>query len=173
MSRLVIDLSCCQVRLISLPLMRYDSVAMLTVYLDVLLSRNCPTPLDVYIAREVADNVLRVDLKRFLQQETYPDEEARMFVIERSAALFHHYRLFSLELEASRLAIVVFNTLYDVCRLWSERLPLEKMRKTMMIVDVHSHAIKNTRRKMEDRHVMLPYFNALLGLKVTYTNTVQ
>ena len=75
-----------------------------------------------------------------------------------------------LELEASRLAVTMFNTMYDVCRRWSENLPLEKMKKARMIIDVHAHAIKNTRRKMEDRHVALPYFNPLLGLKVTHAN---
>lgn len=112
--------------------------------------KDCPTPLDLYIAREVVDNVLCVDLKQFLQQETYPDEEP--------------------QLEASRLALTMFNTLYDICRRWSEHLPLEKMKKAQMIIDVHAHAIKNTRRKMEDRHVALPYFNPLLGLKVTHAN---
>lgn len=113
--------------------------------IDISDTRDCPTPLDLYIAREVVDNVLCVDLKQFLQQETYPDEEP--------------------QLEASRLALTMFNTLYDICRRWSEHLPLEKMKKARMIIDVHAHAIKNTRRKMEDRHVALPYFNPLLGLK--------
>ena len=76
-------------------------------------------------------------------------------------------RVLSLELEASRLAVRVFNTMYDVCRQWNDELPLRKMRKSRLIFDVYVHAIKNTRRKMEDRHVVVPHFNPLMGLKVS------
>lgn len=52
---------------------------------------------------------------------------------------------------------------------WHKQLPspaLRSSRSRFCSVD----AIRNTRRKMEDRHVILPDFNLLLGLQVRIFN---
>ena len=38
------------------------------------------------------------------------------------------------------------------------------LRKSKLNYDVSAHAIKNTRRKMEDRHTIIADFNAMFGL---------
>ncbi len=54
--------------------------------------------------------------------------------------------------------------LHSVCQEWAGNLPL--MTAPVDKVDLSIFAIKNTRRKMEDRHALCVDVNALYGLKV-------
>ncbi len=61
--------------------------------------------------------------------------------------------------------------LHSVCEEWAASLPL--MTAPVDKVDLSIFAIKNTRRKMEDRHALCVDVNALFGLKVwTHTTAV-
>jgi len=51
----------------------------------------------------------------------------------------------------------VFNELLRVCHSWASSACDEESLPTELSV----HAIKNTRRKMEDKHVVLPIFGKL------------
>lgn len=69
-------------------------------------------------------------------------------------------------LDAGDLARSFFNRLWEVCSQWQKQVPLTaRVPQRQWLVSVH--AIRNTRRKMEDRHVCLPAFNQLFGLSVS------
>lgn len=69
-------------------------------------------------------------------------------------------------LDARDLARSFFNRLWEVCSQWQKQVPLTaRVPQRQWLVSVH--AIRNTRRKMEDRHVCLPAFNQLFGLSVS------
>ena len=64
-------------------------------------------------------------------------------------------------LNASQIARDVLNKVVEVCKQWEQDPPL--LHKSKMTYESYVHAIKNTRRKMEDRHVILLQFNNLFG----------
>ncbi|XP_029141233.1 protein phosphatase 1F [Protobothrops mucrosquamatus] len=66
-------------------------------------------------------------------------------------------------LEAAPLQCRFFNKLLDICGEWQKELPPLKPAKRYLQISIH--ATRNTRRKMEDRHVSLPEFNQLFGLE--------
>lgn len=69
-------------------------------------------------------------------------------------------------LDAKGLAQSFFNQLWEVCSQWQKQVPLAaQVPQRQWLVSIH--AIRNTRRKMEDRHVCLPTFNQLFGLSVS------
>lgn len=69
-------------------------------------------------------------------------------------------------LDAKDLARSFFNQLWEVCSQWQKQVPLNAwVPQRQWLVSIH--AIRNTRRKMEDRHVCLPAFNQLFGLSVS------
>jgi len=68
-------------------------------------------------------------------------------------------------LQSEPLQRLFINKLREVCVAWQKQLPSPGSSSSL----THScsvHAIRNTRRKMEDRHMILKEFNQLLGLKV-------
>lgn len=69
-------------------------------------------------------------------------------------------------LDAKGLARSFFNRLWEVCSQWQKQVPsTARAPQQQWLVSIH--AIRNTRRKMEDRHVCLPTFNQLFGLSVS------
>ena len=63
---------------------------------------------------------------------------------------------------------------HQVCSEWVEQLP--QLTQVPGEIEISFHAIKNTRRKMEDRHALCVDINSLFGLKVRrrqYTGTVE
>lgn len=69
-------------------------------------------------------------------------------------------------LDASSLACSFFHQLWEVCSQWREHVPsAAQVLQRQWLVSIH--AIRNMRRKMEDRHVCLPTFNQLFGLSVS------
>lgn len=68
-------------------------------------------------------------------------------------------------LQSEPLQRLFLNKLREVGVAWQKQLPNPGSSSSR----THScsvHAIRNTRRKMEDRHMILKEFNQLLGLKV-------
>lgn len=76
-----------------------------------------------------------------------------------------------LELESVKLARLVFNRLFETCCLWMKELPFR--RRPQPYYETSIHAIKNMRRKMEDKHVIIPDFNTLFNLQVDTPATRQ
>lgn len=60
------------------------------------------------------------------------------------------------------IAKAAFHWLYLICLKWVSQPPVFK--KNRYSYDVSFDAIKNTRRKMEDKHFMMSDFNILHGL---------
>jgi len=71
-------------------------------------------------------------------------------------------------MESVKLTRLVFNRLFEVCCLWLKELPFH--RRPMPYYETSIHAIKNMRRKMEDKHVIIPDFNTLFKIQVGQTS---
>ncbi|KAJ7387965.1 Protein phosphatase 1E [Desmophyllum pertusum] len=71
-------------------------------------------------------------------------------------------------LDSPQIAKDVINKVVEVCMQWDSEPPC--FYKLQMKYESYVHAIKNTRRKMEDKHVILPQFNSLFGFPQEYTN---
>lgn len=76
----------------------------------------------------------------------------------------HLWFLSSLEIETVKLARLVFSKLHEICSNWVKDFPLQP--KPHRYYETSIHAIKNMRRKMEDKHVCIPDFNMLFNLEV-------
>ncbi|XP_007536505.1 protein phosphatase 1F [Erinaceus europaeus] len=119
--------------------------------MDFLGSRHAPLSLASSLAHQAVSQLLQTDLsefKKLSRQEEEDDEEQKAPVTL---------------LDARGLARRFFNQLWEVCSAWQKQLPLSaRGPQRQWLVSIH--AIRNTRRKMEDRHVCLPTFNQLFGL---------
>ena len=60
---------------------------------------------------------------------------------------------------------VAANKLYQTCHEWNTKLPSHLVANKH--IEYSMHAIKNGRRKMEDRHVTVPSLNLLFDLPVS------
>lgn len=115
-------------------------------------SRNAPPTFAAAVTHEAISQLLQTDLsefKRLPEQEEEEEEEEE--------------RVLTTLLDAKGLSRSFFNCLWEVCSQRQKRVPLTAQapqRKWLVSI----HAIRNTRRKMEDRHVSLPAFNRLFGL---------
>lgn len=67
-------------------------------------------------------------------------------------------------LSATAVCSALLTAIVDVCRVWGESLP--NLTQVPGSINLSLHAIKNTRRKMEDRHAVCVDINSLFGLKV-------
>ncbi|XP_011354258.1 protein phosphatase 1F [Pteropus medius] len=118
-----------------------------------LSSRNALPPLASSLAHEAVSQLLQTDLSEFRKlprQEVEDNEEEE----EKTPVTL---------LDAKGLARSFFNQLWEVCSQWQKQVPLAaRVPQRQWLVSIH--AIRNTRRKMEDRHVCLPTFNQLFGL---------
>lgn len=75
------------------------------------------------------------------------------------------------EMESVKLAWLVFNRLFEICRQWLKELPYR--RRPQPYYETSIHAIKNMRRKMEDKHVIIPDFNSLFNVQVSVCTSVS
>ena len=70
-------------------------------------------------------------------------------------------------LDCGKLSITVSTTLQKICREWNNsNSPLPAMAPPGAKYIVSVHAIKNSRRKMEDRHECCVNVNQIFGLEV-------
>ncbi|KAK2823035.1 hypothetical protein Q7C36_019635 [Tachysurus vachellii] len=120
----------------------------LDLCLQHLCKYNCPFPLAAGLARSTADSVLQTDLSScHITKSTEDGTETETVP----------------QIEAVKLARLVFNKLCETCCLWLKGFP--SRRRSQTYYETSIHAIKNMRRKMEDRHVIIPDFNTLFNLK--------
>ncbi|XP_035691996.1 protein phosphatase 1F-like [Branchiostoma floridae] len=110
----------------------------------------CAAPwlLAAALARHTVDEFLSQDLAQYHRQAEEEQEEQQQP-----------------QLEAERLAKAAFNRIRGLCNDWSrDGLPtLQPCRKSLPESSLCS--IKNTRRRMEDRHLRVPDLNFLFNLK--------
>ncbi|KAL5016126.1 hypothetical protein ScPMuIL_005715 [Solemya velum] len=117
-----------------------------------LASRNCPDILATAISRATCDAVGILELSAFyVEEEKQGDSEEN-----KSQEKY---------IDGKKLLTEVIENIHLVCKLWRENMPELPIPSTKF--SVSSHAIKNTRRKMEDCHVICQDLNTLFGLKGT------
>ncbi|KAM3868966.1 protein phosphatase 1E [Diretmus argenteus] len=118
----------------------------LDLCLQHLYKYNCPCSLAAALARATADSLLQTDLSIHHLNKTGEDGADPLP-----------------QLESVKLARLVFNTLFEMCCLWLKELPYR--RRPQPYYETSIHAIKNMRRKMEDKHVIIPDFNTLFNIQ--------
>lgn len=122
--------------------------------LGFLSSRNAPPPLASSLAHETFSQLLQTDLSEFRKLPRQKEEDNEETEEEKAPVTL---------LDANGLARSCFNQLWEVCSQWQKQVPLTaRVPQRQWLVSIH--AIRNTRRRMEDRHVCLPTFNQLFGL---------
>ncbi|KAM6165057.1 protein phosphatase 1F [Erethizon dorsatum] len=118
-----------------------------------LSSRNAPLPLAAALTHEAISQMLQADLSEFRKLPRQEEEEGKDNEEKATATL----------LDATGLVRSFFNQLWKVSGQWQKQVPVTARTPQREWV-VSIHAIRNTRRRMEDRHVSLPVFNLLFGL---------
>ncbi|KAL7839909.1 hypothetical protein SRHO_G00265670 [Serrasalmus rhombeus] len=116
--------------------------------LRLLSARHGPSWLSASMCRAAVSELLKADLSPFhcpKDPEQQPDDEPEVVLLQSEPV----QRLF-------------INKLREVALAWQKQLP-SLVPHSSHLCSVH--AIRNTRRKMEDRHVILSEFNQLLGLQ--------
>ena len=68
------------------------------------------------------------------------------------------------DLSAEAVGSALLAAILGVCQEWAESLP--RLTQVPGDIELSLYAIKNTRRKMEDRHAVCVDINSLFGLKV-------
>uniref|UniRef100_A0A8C8VFT0 Protein phosphatase 1E n=1 Tax=Pelusios castaneus TaxID=367368 RepID=A0A8C8VFT0_9SAUR len=117
----------------------------LDLCLQQLYKYNCPSFLAAALARATSDEVLQSDLSvHYLPKHADSTEGI-------------------IQIETVKLARSVFSKLHEICSSWVKDFPLQ--RKPLRYYETSIHAIKNMRRKMEDKHVCIPDFNMLFNLE--------
>ncbi|KAM9394488.1 protein phosphatase 1F [Pholidichthys leucotaenia] len=118
--------------------------------LRLLSARGSPAGLSAPLCQEAFSRLLQTDLSPFhctLEAEADQEEEEKVVLLESEAA----QRAF-------------FNKLVEVALAWQKDFP-KLPHSPSRVVQCSVHAIKNTRRKMEDKHVALAEFNYLFGFQ--------
>ncbi|NXN85848.1 PPM1E phosphatase, partial [Bombycilla garrulus] len=106
---------------------------------------NCPSFLASALARATSDEVLQSDLSaHFLPKH-----------VDNADGI--------IQIETVKLARLVYSKLHEICSSWVKDFPLQP--KPHRYYETSIHAIKNMRRKMEDKHVCIPDFNMLFNLE--------
>ncbi|XP_061595253.1 protein phosphatase 1E [Cololabis saira] len=118
----------------------------LDLCLQHLYKYNCPCSLAAALARATSDTIVRTDLHI----------HHLVKAVEVGADPLP-------QMESVKLARLVFNRLFDMCGLWLKELPFR--RRPQPYYETSIHAIKNMRRKMEDKHVIIPDFNTLFNIQ--------
>ncbi|XP_059207126.1 protein phosphatase 1E [Centropristis striata] len=118
----------------------------LDLCLQHLYKYNCPCSLAAALARATADSLLQTDLTIHHLNKTVEDGADPLP-----------------QMESVKLAWLVFNRLFEMCCLWLKELPFR--RRPQPYYETSIHAIKNMRRKMEDKHVIIPDFNTLFNIQ--------
>ncbi|XP_038861991.1 protein phosphatase 1E-like [Salvelinus namaycush] len=118
----------------------------LDMCLQHLCKYNCPFSLAAALARATTDSVLQSDLSIYHIQKTVEDGVDPFPQIESVA-----------------FARLIFNKLCETCCLWLKDFPYR--RRPQPYYETSIHAIKNMRRKMEDKHIVIPDFNTLFNIQ--------
>nr|XP_061801557.1 protein phosphatase 1E-like [Nerophis lumbriciformis] len=118
----------------------------LDLCLQHLYKYNCPCSLAAALARATSDSILQSDLTIHHLIKSAEDGVGPLP-----------------QIEAVKLARLIFKRLFETCGAWTKELPYR--RRPQPYYETSIHAIKNMRRKMEDRHVIIPDFNTLFNIQ--------
>ncbi|XP_028396490.1 protein phosphatase 1F-like [Dendronephthya gigantea] len=130
----------------------------LYIALEYLRNSGAPEIVATTAAHQTIVKLLKEDLQSFEEEisvfdkKTDSDEEDESKIPRKNIKAVN----------CGKLAIATINAVHDVCKMWKESMPtLYKSRNTY---EVYSHSTQNTRRRMEDRHMVITEFNNLFGL---------
>ncbi|XP_070241837.1 protein phosphatase 1F [Bos mutus] len=127
------------------------------VVMGFLSSRSAPPSLAACLAHEAVSQLLQSDLSEFRKLPEQEEEDGdRGDRAEEKAPVTL--------LDAAGLARSLFDRLWQACGQWQQQVPAAARAPQRQWL-VSAHAIRNARRRMEDRHVCLPAFNLLFGLE--------
>ncbi|XP_070760020.1 protein phosphatase 1F [Enoplosus armatus] len=118
--------------------------------LRLLAARGAPAGLSALLCQAALSQLLQSDLSPFhcpQEAEANQEEEEQLVLLQSEAV----QRLF-------------LNKLIDVALAWHQNLP-KLLPPPSRFLHCSVHAIKNTRRKMEDKHLALAQFNQLFGIQ--------
>ncbi|XP_051902333.1 protein phosphatase 1E-like [Hippocampus zosterae] len=118
----------------------------LDLCLQHLYKYNCPCSLAAALARATSDSILQSDLTIHHLIKSVEDGVGPLP-----------------QIEAVKLARLIFKRLFETCGAWTKELPYR--RRPQPYYETSIHAIKNMRRKMEDRHLIIPDFNTLFNIQ--------
>ncbi|KAB0362820.1 hypothetical protein FD754_006976, partial [Muntiacus muntjak] len=122
--------------------------------LGFLNSRSAPPSLAACLAHEAVSQLLQSDLSEFRKLPEQEEEDGDGAEEKAPVTL----------LDAAGLARSLFDRLWQACSQWQQQVPAAAQAPQRQWL-VSTHAIRNARRRMEDRHVCLPAFNLLFGLE--------
>ncbi|CAC5410370.1 PPM1E [Mytilus coruscus] len=118
---------------------------------------HCPHTLTAAISRSVHNLVRNIDVSELQESKTEACEEVKDdgsdIIVEENEIV----------LDANKVCNVVIDCVHDICKVWKDELP--ELSPPHQLLYACTHEIKNTRRKMEDRHVLLPDLNTLFDLR--------
>ncbi|CAK8694781.1 unnamed protein product [Clavelina lepadiformis] len=103
---------------------------------------DCPDLLALLITRETTDSVLHGDLSTANKQN---DDGVPYY-------------------DNAVLAHLMFSAIHETCKKWNEELPQTLLNHSVPLQS-SDYGIRNTRRKMEDKHSIIPDLNILVGKK--------
>lgn len=118
----------------------------LDLCLQLLCKYNCPFSLAAALARGTADSILQSDLSVYHLNKSVEDGTETLP-----------------QIDSVKLARLVYNKLCETCCHWLKEFPYR--RRHLPYYETSIHAIKNMRRKMEDKHMVIPDFNTLFNLQ--------
>jgi hypothetical protein len=115
-----------------------------------LSARGCPGILSYHVSHHAVQKVATGNLDDLWEKEPVEGDEGKGGEGERV-------------LSPKAVATALLDAIEEVCRSWAEALP--QLTQVPGSIELSLHAIKNTRRKMEDRHAVCVDINSLFGLQ--------
>ncbi|XP_041349751.1 protein phosphatase 1E-like isoform X2 [Gigantopelta aegis] len=137
--------------------------------LQYLSCHDCPQLLAPHVARSVYVHVSKTDLSKFSIPEDDDTDDTEDE--DRDAKNNDAQQMSNSEkpkpqipqLDTGLLLKEVLMAVHDICKQWQQALP--HLHVSPRVFETSTHAIKNTRRKMEDIHIVIPDLNSLYNLK--------
>ena len=126
-----------------------------------------PDLLSFAITRAAVKDVLSQDLSTAVKRSESPSLSKCLST--NSITISCLFITIYLVYDTVEIARVLFCSIHSLCRKWIKDFPSD-LSSQPKSPRYSQYGIKNTRRKMEDRHSVFPNLNVLLGLKVRLIN---